>query len=114
MPDADGVLDESSVSAVEDDETPVNPFRVRYHPPLPMRDISLGINSILIGAGPGLNSVVINGRLYSAGDDLLGLRVAAISDEAVDLRHGNLLLRLPVQDKPVTLRLPRSAGVGEP
>jgi hypothetical protein len=114
MPDADGVLDESSVSSVEDDENPVNPFRVRYHPPLPMRDIHMGINSILVGAGPGQNAAVIDGKAYSPGDDLYGLRVSVISGEAVDLRHGNLILRLPVQDEPVTLRLPKSAATDGP
>jgi hypothetical protein len=113
-PDADGVLDESAVDAVEDNETPTNPFRVRYHPPLPMRDLRLGINSILIGTDRDTNAAVINGKLYSAGDDFFGLRVSTISDEFIDLRHGNLLLRIPVQDKPVTLRLPKSTGAGEP
>jgi len=112
-PDADGVIDESAIGVVEE-ESPINPFRVRYHPPLPMRDLHLGINSILIGTDRDTNAVVINGKLYSAGDDLCGLRVSAISNESIDLRHGNLLLRLPVQDKPVTLRLPKSTGADEP
>ena len=36
-----------------------------------------------------------------------GMTVAAIAADTIDLTQGNLLLRLPVQDKPVTLRLPR-------
>jgi hypothetical protein len=109
-PDSDGVLDESAVATVEDPDGATNPFRIRYRPPLPMQDLRLGIDSILIGAGGGRNTAVINGRPYSAGDELYGLRLSAVSEETVDLRHGNLLLRLPVQDKPITLRLPRLTG----
>jgi hypothetical protein len=113
-PDPDGVLDESALPVLEEPDAIPNPFRVRYHPPLPMRDVRVGIDSILIGAGSGQDCAVINGKLYSAGDVLCGLRISSISDEAVDLRHGELLLRLPVQDKPVTLRLPKTSdGAGD-
>jgi hypothetical protein len=110
VPDADGVLDESAVADVEVHESLRNPFRVRFHPPLPMRDVRLDIESILVSAGRGRDAVVINGCLYSAGDDFSGLRVSTISGDAVDLRRGNLLLRIPVRDDPVTLRLPRTGG----
>jgi hypothetical protein len=107
MPNSDGVLDEASVASVGDSDSIPNPFRVRYRPPLPLREVPITIDSILIGTRPDQDAAVINGRLYSPGETLDGMRVSAISTEAVDLRHNQLLLRIPVQDGPVTLRLSR-------
>lgn len=106
-PDADGILDETRTAPAGNSDAIANPFRERYRPPLQMREVRVTIESIVIGRLPGENAAIISGRLYSPGDTLGGLRVAAVSAEAVDLRDNLLLLRLPVQDGPVTLRLPR-------
>ncbi len=106
MPGADGVLDASSVVSVEEPDKIPNPFRVRYHPAPPLREVRLTIDSVLIGSRSEQTAAIINGRLYSPGETLEGLPIAAISADAVDLRENRLLLRMPVQDQPVTLRLP--------
>jgi hypothetical protein len=106
MPGANEVLDAGSVVSAEEPDKLPNPFRVRYRLPVPTREVHLTIDSILIGSRSEQTSAVINGRLYSPGETLEGLPVAAISAEAVDLRSNRLLLRIPVQDQPVTLRLP--------
>jgi hypothetical protein len=106
-PDADGVLDEARVASVGDSDGIPNPFRVRARPPLPIVEVRLSIESIVIGGRPDRNAAVINGALYSPGETLDGMRVAAISAEAVELRHNQLLFRVPAQDGPVTLRLSR-------
>lgn len=106
-PDAEGVFDEARVASVGDSDSIPNPFRVRTRPPLPVVEVRLSIESIVIGGRPDRNAAVINGALYSPGETLDGMRVAAISAEAVELRHNQRLFRVPAQDGPVTLRLSR-------
>ena len=106
-PNADGVLDVAGAGEpMEDDRIP-NPFRVRYHPKPQTRDISLAIDLVLVGDKPADSSAMINDRLYSPGDTLEGMSIVAIGAETIELRQGKLLVRVPVEDKPAVLRLPR-------
>jgi hypothetical protein len=62
---------------------------------------------VLVGDKPADCSAIINGRLYSPGDTLEGMSIAVIGAETVELRQRNLIVRVPVEDKPAILRLPR-------
>jgi hypothetical protein len=107
VPDADGVIDETGAVLVGDNEGIPNPFRMRDRPAPSTREERLTVESILVAGRPDRCAAVINGRICSPGENLDGLRVAAISAETIELRHNRLLLRMPVQDGPVTLRLLR-------
>jgi hypothetical protein len=107
QPNPDGILD---LAAIGDGETAArdsNPFRVRYHPPAQAREMPLAVESVLVGARPADASAVINGDLYSPGDRLAEMTIAAISPDTLELRRGALLLKIPVQERPTLLRLPR-------
>ena len=107
VPDADGVLDETGALQVRDTDGIPNPFVLRSRPAAQTREERLTVESILVGARPDRNAAVVNGRVCSPGEILDGLLVAAISQDAIDLRHNRLLLHVPVQEGPVTLRLSR-------
>ena len=106
-PNGDGILDVADAEEpMEDDRVP-NPFRVRFHPHPQTRDVPLAIGLVLVGDKPADSSAIINGRLYSPGDLLEGLSIAAIGADILELRQGNLTVLVPVQEKPAILRLPR-------
>lgn len=97
------------VAGISRDETTTapNPFRVRYQPKLQTREIALNVGLVHVGQAPPLSSVIINGELYGIGDAIETLTVASISPEWIELRTSQLTARIPVQDRPVVLRLPR-------
>jgi hypothetical protein len=104
-PDAEGVLDVAAAQRARTFDAIPNPFRVRSRPPPPVREVTLAINSVLIPARLEDACVVLNGRLYSAGDKVEGLELARISAESLDFRDDGVVLRIPVEDKPARLRL---------
>lgn len=97
------------VAGISRDETATspNPFRVRYQPKLQTREITLNVGLVHVGQDPRQSSVVINGELYGIGDAIETLTVATISPEWIELRTAQFTARIPVQDRPVVLRLPR-------
>lgn len=97
------------VAGISRDETATapNPFRVRYQPKLQTREIALNLGLVHAGQDPRQSSVVINGELYGIGDAIETLTVAAISPYWIELRTAQFTARIPVQDRPVVLRLPR-------
>jgi hypothetical protein len=99
VPNADGVLDLTAVRT--GDET--NPFAVRTLPPESVREIALRVGGIVRGPSP---CALINGRPVQVGDRIESLDVVRIEPAAVLLRHGAELLRLPLTEKPVRIRLP--------
>jgi len=107
LPNEDGILDVAAAGEPVDRDAIPNPFRVRYRPRLQVREVPVTIGLVLVGSNPAGGTAVINGRLYSPGDLLEGMTIAAITADTIELTQGNLLLRLPVQDKPVSLRLLR-------
>jgi len=107
VPNADGVLDLTGISQIEDSDRLPNPFRVRHHPAVQFRELPLAIGSVLVGDGGTEAAVIINGELYGAGDRLEDLAITSITADSVELRRGPILLKVPVQDQPTTLRLPR-------
>ncbi len=102
-PNADNVIDLVAVIVAEKPGEPVNPFTVRTVPPDAMREVTLHVGGIV--AGP-IACAVINDRLVQVGEIVESLAVERIEADAVLLRHSGLLLRLPVAEKPIRVRLP--------
>jgi hypothetical protein len=105
MPNADGILDLTGIGEpAGPDDTP-NPFRLRSSPPAPAREARLSVRSILVGGG--VPAALLNGEVLGIGETWDGMVVAAITEDTVELRQGPFLLRIPVQEEPVVIRLPR-------
>ena len=105
MPNADGILDLTGIGKpAGPDDTP-NPFRPRSSPPTPAREARLSVRSVLVGGG--IPAALLNGDVVGIGETWEGMAVAAITDDAVELSQGPFLLRVPVQEEPVLIRLPR-------
>lgn len=98
-PNAEGVLDLTALRAGDE----ANPFAVRAMPAESVREITLRVGGIVRGASP---CALVNGRTVQAGDRIEALEVVRIEAAAVLLRHGTELLRLPLTEKPVRIRLP--------
>ena len=105
LPDGEGVLDLAAVRQAQDFDAIPNPFRIRYRPPAAVREVPLVISTVLITGRPEDASAIINGRLYSPGDRLEGLRLSRIEAERLELTGDGVVLRVPVQDRPPKLRL---------
>lgn len=102
-PNADNVIDLVAAVVTEKSGEPVNPFTVRTVPPEAMREVSLHVGGIV--AGP-MACAVVNDRLVQVGEIVESLAVERIEPDAVLLRHSGKLLRLPVAEKAVRVRLP--------
>lgn len=99
MPNADGILDLAALRTGDE----ANPFAVRAVAADAVREFSLRIDGIVHGA---VSCAVVNGRTVQAGDRLESLDVVKIERAALLLRHGAELLRVPLSEKPVRIRLP--------
>lgn len=102
-PNADNVIDLVAVVVTEKPGEPVNPFTVRTVPADAMREVTLQVGGIV--AGP-MACAVINDRLVQVGEFVESLAVERIEADAVLLRHSGRLLRLPVAEKSIRVRLP--------
>lgn len=100
VPNADGVIDLTAPPAAGDKE--VNPFAVRSLPLEAVREVTLHASGVIDGPNA---CAVVNGRVLQPGDPIESLAVVRIESDAVLLRHGEHLLRLPVGAKPVRIRL---------
>ncbi len=103
VPNADGVIDLAAATLAAKPGEPVNPFAVRTVAADAVHEITVQVSGII--AGPTL-CAVLNGRLVQAGDSIESLTVERVESDAVLARHSGHLLRLPVSEKPVRLRLP--------
>jgi hypothetical protein len=102
-PNADNVIDLVAAIVTEKSGEPVNPFTVRTVPPEAMREVSVQVGGIV--AGP-MACAVVNDRLVQVGEIVESLAVERIEPDAVLLRHSGKLLRLPVAEKAIRVRLP--------
>jgi hypothetical protein len=103
--DAAGVLDLAAAQQAETfDELP-NPFRDRYRPAAPVREVTLTIRAVAVPARPEAAAVLINGRLYSPGDTWEGLSLTRIDPDMLELSAEGFLLQVPVENRPATVRL---------
>ena len=85
QPDADGVIDLAAAQEAETFDALPNPFRLRYRPAAPVREVTLAIRAVVLPAPPGRPAALVNGRLYSPGDTLEGLSLANIQADHLEL-----------------------------
>ncbi len=102
-PNADGVIDLAALLTATRDGEDVNPFAVRSLPADAIREITLQVQGIVGGANP---CALINHRAVQPPDTIESLTVVRVEPDAVLLRHAGHLLRLPVAEKAVRIRLP--------
>ena len=102
-PNADGVIDLVAVEHTTAIDEPVNPFAVRATPSGKVREESLVVGGIIMGAAP---CAMVNERLVQAGDHIERFVVEQIEADAVIVRFGGHRLRLPVSTDPTRVNLP--------
>ncbi len=102
-PNADGVIDLAAVEHESAADEPVNPFAVRATPGGKVREVSLVVGGIIMGAAP---CAMVNERLVQIGDSIERFVVEQIDASAVIVRFGAHRLRLPVSTVPTQVRLP--------
>lgn len=103
MPNADGIIDLTAVTADPKQGEPVNPFAVRTMSPESAREVTLHVSGILAGAVP---CAIINDRPVQSGEAVESLLLERIEPDAVWLRFSGHRFRLPPSEKPTRVRLP--------
>lgn len=106
LPDATGTFDVAGALADRGASPASNPFKNRRRTRAAVRELTLAVSSVAVGAGPQEASAIINGRAYSSGDRVEGLRILAIGADGIDLCEGSVRLHLPVEDTPSRLLVP--------
>ena len=102
MPNSDGVIDLAAVLTDSKEGDEVNPFAVRSLPPDAVREITLRVNGLIHGATP---CALVNGRTVQPEEAVEALTLVRVEPDVAVFRHGPHLLRLPVSDQPVRVRL---------
>lgn len=102
-PNAEGLIDLAGIGRAGPADEPVNPFAVRTIPADQTREVTLRVGGIILGATP---SALVNNRLVQAGDRIEAFSVERIETDAVLVRAGAHLLRLPVSTVAARVRLP--------
>ncbi len=85
---------------------PANPFRVRYHSPLPGRSLSIAIEAVMLGAAAEQDFCVLNRQPLHRSEMFEGLLVTQISSTEIVLQRGVYRIVLPVGERAFTLQLP--------
>lgn len=81
-----------------------NPFVQIYQPRVSFRDVSLVVSAVILGPSP---SAILNGRIYTLGDSFEGMTLHRMDPDGIFLRKDTFLLRCPVGEAPIKLRLPQ-------
>lgn len=103
VPSADNIIELSPQLLEPPIPGETNPFSQRYHPKVTLREVQVKVTTL--GTGP-VPSAVVNGQVLGAGDQFENLRVDRITSDHLYLRRENFVLEIPLQDAPITLRLP--------
>lgn len=103
LPNADGLIDLTALLTQPRDGDDVNPFAVRSLPADAIREVTLHVQGVIGGAAP---CALINQRTVQPEQTIESLSLAGVEANAVLVRHAGHLLRLPVAEKPVRIRLP--------
>jgi hypothetical protein len=101
----DGVFDVAGALESEERDAIPNPFRIRNLPKARVREVTLAVSSVLVGARSDESSALINGRPYACGDRIEGWKIESISAEAIGLSDNHFRVRLPVTDAAAVLRV---------
>lgn len=103
LPNADGVIDLTALLTQTRDGEDINPFAVRSLPADAIREVTLHVQGVIGGAAP---CALINQRAVQPEQTIESLTLVGIEPNAVLVRHAGHLLRLPVAEKSVRIRLP--------
>ncbi|MBP8273004.1 MAG: hypothetical protein KAY59_01155 [Acidobacteria bacterium] len=103
LPNADGLIDLTALLIQTRDGDDVNPFAVRSLPADAIREVTLHVQGVIGGAAP---CALINQRTVQPEQTIESLTLVGIEPNAVLVRHAGHLLRLPVAEKSVRIRLP--------
>jgi len=104
VPNADGVV-EISRALIGAGTDNANPFVVRYQPDEPMRELSLAIGGVALGANP---SALVNGRTLSIGEPWECFSLRAVESDALVFASSDVAVRLPVGDRITKIRIPEN------
>jgi hypothetical protein len=102
-PNAEGVIDLVAILTKAETGAEVNPFAVRSLPAEAVREVALHVSGLIQGDAP---CAIINGRTVEPGGAVETFTLLRIEPAAVVFRQGQHLLRLPVSETPVKVRLP--------
>lgn len=103
LPNADGLIDLTALLAQTRDGDDVNPFAVRSLPADAIREVTLHVQGVIGGAAP---CALINQRTVQPEQTIESLTLVRVEPNAVLVRHAAHLLRLPIAEKSVRIRLP--------
>jgi len=103
LPNADGVIAMDLAFAEQPGVGELNPFAVRFNTKLNTRKVELKITSLAIGPHA---SVTLNKKMLSIGETYEGFKLYSIDPDGIFLRKDGFLLRIPVSDKPIQVRIP--------
>jgi hypothetical protein len=103
-PDGDNVITLNENLFIVPVQATDNPFLQLYQPPYKPTDRKL---VVLAGIGGPSPTCIVNGEILQEGDHLAGgLKVYRIDPDEIYLERGTFLLKCPVSEDGVTLRLP--------
>lgn len=104
VPNADGVV-EISRALIGAGSDNANPFVVRYQPDERMRELSLAIGGVALGANP---SALVNGRTLSIGEPWECFSLRTVESDALVFDSSDVAVRLPVGDRITKIRIPEN------
>jgi hypothetical protein len=85
-------------------QTTNNPFLQLYQPPYKPKDEKIVVSAAIPGPNP---TCIINGMMFAEGDKFEGaIAVYRVDADEIYLQRGTFLLKCPVSDRELTLRLP--------
>jgi hypothetical protein len=102
-PSADNIIELSPALLEPQSIGMSNPFRQRYQFETQLRETKITLNGISLGPVP---SCVIGEKIYNAGDSFESFTIESIDADGIFLRKESFLLRIPMQEAPITLRYP--------
>lgn len=100
MPNADGVIDLTTLDAASPGSLP-NPFAIRTPSARAPHELTLAVQGIFSGPSP---CALVNERVVEPGDAIESLKITRIEPGAIFLKGDDFNLKLPLGDKPVRLR----------
>jgi hypothetical protein len=103
LPNSEGVIDMRLAVGNSIAGGSSNPFASRWTTKTTAQNLSLRISSLAIGSP---SSITLNGKLISVGDSYEGFRLHTVDRDGVYLQRDGFLLRVPMGEAPVQVRLP--------
>ena len=103
-PDTDNVVQLNPNLFIAPVQTTNNPFLQLYQPPYKPKDEKIVVSAAIPGPNP---TCIINGMMFAEGDKFEGaIAVYRVDADEIYLQRGTFLIKCPVSDRELTLRLP--------